>query len=155
MLNIWNALLCLKPMYFLMAKLLINVCLFLPFLQLLALVLISFGIYVVVSYDLNEIGALSSYAYVGLGVAALVLVLWGYLSAWRENVCCTVTVSRRLAHIDYKFTFVAIMLFACSSLCSCASSSLPSSPLSTCCLPRIRRWPPTWRTLWKPPGRRS
>ncbi|XP_017078734.1 23 kDa integral membrane protein [Drosophila eugracilis] len=58
---------------------------------LLALVLISFGIYVVVSYDLNEIGALSAYGYVGLGVAALLVVLWGYLSAWRENVCCTVT----------------------------------------------------------------
>ncbi|XP_016957889.1 23 kDa integral membrane protein [Drosophila biarmipes] len=58
---------------------------------LLALVLISFGIYVVVSYDLNEIGKSSAYAYVGLGVAALVVVLWGYLSAWRENVCCTVT----------------------------------------------------------------
>ncbi|XP_017001585.1 23 kDa integral membrane protein [Drosophila takahashii] len=58
---------------------------------LLALVLISFGIYVVVSYDLNEVGKLSAYGYVGLGVAALVVVFWGYLSAWRENVCCTVT----------------------------------------------------------------
>ncbi|XP_017050167.1 protein late bloomer [Drosophila ficusphila] len=59
--------------------------------SLLALVLISFGLYVVVSYDLNEVGQLSAYAYVALGVAALVVVLWGYLSAWRENVCCTVT----------------------------------------------------------------
>ncbi|KAH8267070.1 hypothetical protein KR018_001720 [Drosophila ironensis] len=58
---------------------------------LLALVLTCFGIYVVVSYDLNQIGALSAYAYVALGVSALVIVLWGYLSAWRENVCCTVT----------------------------------------------------------------
>ncbi|EDW89125.1 23 kDa integral membrane protein [Drosophila yakuba] len=58
---------------------------------LLALVLISFGLYVVVSYNLNEIGQLSAYSYVGLGVAALLIVLWGYLSAWRENVCCTVT----------------------------------------------------------------
>ncbi|XP_039502080.1 23 kDa integral membrane protein [Drosophila santomea] len=58
---------------------------------LLALVLISFGLYVVVSYNLNEIGQLSAYSYVGLGVAALLVVLWGYLSAWRENVCCTVT----------------------------------------------------------------
>ncbi|XP_017129246.1 23 kDa integral membrane protein [Drosophila elegans] len=58
---------------------------------LLALVLISFGIYVVVSYDLNQVGQLAAYAYVGLGVAALVVVFWGYLSAWRENVCCTVT----------------------------------------------------------------
>ncbi|XP_037714529.1 23 kDa integral membrane protein [Drosophila subpulchrella] len=58
---------------------------------LLALVLISFGIYVVVSYDLDDIGKVSAYAYVGLGIAALVVVLWGYLSAWRENVCCTVT----------------------------------------------------------------
>lgn len=55
--------------------------------------LISFGIYVVVSYDLNQVGSLSAYAYVGLGVTALAIVLWGYLSAWRENVCCTVTVS--------------------------------------------------------------
>ncbi|KAH8348550.1 hypothetical protein KR084_008698 [Drosophila pseudotakahashii] len=62
---------------------------------LLALVLISFGIYVAVSYDLNEVGKLSAYGYVGLGVAALVVVFWGYLSAWRENVCCTVTVSWR------------------------------------------------------------
>jgi len=62
-------------------------------LQLLALVLISFGIYVVVSYDLDDIGKVSAYSYVGLGIAALVVVLWGYLSAWRENVCCTVTVS--------------------------------------------------------------
>ncbi|KAI8037121.1 23 kDa integral membrane protein [Drosophila gunungcola] len=58
---------------------------------LLALVLISFGIYVVVSYDLNQVGQLTAYAYVGLGVAALAVVFWGYLSAWRENVCCTVT----------------------------------------------------------------
>ncbi|EDV59747.1 23 kDa integral membrane protein [Drosophila erecta] len=58
---------------------------------LLALVLISFGIYVVASYDLNEIGELSAYAYVAIGVATLLVVLWGYLSAWRENVCCTVT----------------------------------------------------------------
>ncbi|EDW46694.1 23 kDa integral membrane protein isoform X1 [Drosophila sechellia] len=58
---------------------------------LLALVLISFGIYVAVSYNLNEIGELTAYAYVGLGAAALLVVLWGYLSAWRENVCCTVT----------------------------------------------------------------
>ncbi|XP_020815350.1 23 kDa integral membrane protein [Drosophila serrata] len=58
---------------------------------LLALVLMSFGVYVLVSYNLNQIGALAAYGYVGLGVAALVVVLWGYLSAWRENVCCTVT----------------------------------------------------------------
>ncbi|XP_017093373.1 23 kDa integral membrane protein [Drosophila bipectinata] len=58
---------------------------------LLSLVLISFGIYVVVSYDLNAVGSTAAYAYVGLGVSALLIVLWGYLSAWRENVCCTVT----------------------------------------------------------------
>ncbi|XP_041448815.1 23 kDa integral membrane protein [Drosophila obscura] len=58
---------------------------------LLALVLISFGIYVVVSYDLNEIGNLTAYGFIFLGAVALVILLWGYLSAWKENVCCTVT----------------------------------------------------------------
>ncbi|XP_030387233.1 23 kDa integral membrane protein [Scaptodrosophila lebanonensis] len=58
---------------------------------LLALVLISFGIYVVVSYDVNDVGSIGAYGYIGLGVSALVVILWGYLSAWRENVCCTVT----------------------------------------------------------------
>ncbi|KAH8319557.1 hypothetical protein KR074_000099 [Drosophila pseudoananassae] len=59
--------------------------------QLLALVLISFGIYVVVTYDHNAVGSLSAYAYVGLGVSALVIVLWGHLSTWCANGCCTVT----------------------------------------------------------------
>ncbi|KAH8252853.1 hypothetical protein KR032_002126 [Drosophila birchii] len=73
---------------------------------LLALVLISFGVYVLVSYDLNQIGSAAAYGYVGLGVAALLVVLWGYLAAWRENVCCTVTVSQN----NYIFSFVIIML---------------------------------------------
>ncbi|EDW08620.1 protein late bloomer [Drosophila mojavensis] len=58
---------------------------------LLALVLISFGIYILVSYDTNEVGCWTAYAYIGIGAAAIIIFLWGYLSAWREHVCCTVT----------------------------------------------------------------
>ncbi|XP_037941080.1 23 kDa integral membrane protein-like [Teleopsis dalmanni] len=58
---------------------------------LLALVLISFGIYILCSYDTNEIGSMTAYAYIGIGVATLVIFLLGCLGAIRENVCCTVT----------------------------------------------------------------
>lgn len=90
-----------------------NIGLVIP--QLLALVLISFGIYVAVSYNLNEIGQLTAYGYVGLGAAALLVVLWGYLSAWRENVCCTVTVSQgwvsTVMHGGIRFYFLAVHYF--------------------------------------------
>ncbi|KAH8372771.1 hypothetical protein KR009_004622 [Drosophila setifemur] len=79
---------------------------------LLALVLISFGIYVMVSYDLNQIGALSAYAYVGLGLTALIIVLWGYLSAWRENVCCTVTFIVLLCLVIIAQIAIVILLFS-------------------------------------------
>lgn len=79
---------------------------------LLALVLISFGIYVVVSYDLNEVGSLSAYAYVALGVSALLIVLWGYLSAWRENVCCTVTFIVLLCLVIVAQFAVVFLLFS-------------------------------------------
>ncbi|XP_068147120.1 23 kDa integral membrane protein [Drosophila tropicalis] len=58
---------------------------------LLAFVDIGFGSYVLLSYDSNQIGTIAAYAYVAIGAAALVLILWGFLSAWRENVCCTIT----------------------------------------------------------------
>lgn len=58
---------------------------------LLALVLIAFGIYLLSSYDVNEIGAMAAYAYIGLGVATVVIFLLGLLGAVRESVCCTVT----------------------------------------------------------------
>ncbi|EDW01552.1 protein late bloomer [Drosophila grimshawi] len=57
---------------------------------LLALVLISFGVYIM-SYETNEIGNIVSVFYIGFGTAAIIMLLWGYLSAWRENVCCTVS----------------------------------------------------------------
>ncbi|KAH8415985.1 hypothetical protein KR222_006073 [Zaprionus bogoriensis] len=58
---------------------------------LLSLVLISFGIYIYASYDLNGDGEAMSIAYVIVGAAGIFIFLWGSLSAWRENVCCTVT----------------------------------------------------------------
>lgn len=58
---------------------------------LLALVLISFGIYILCTYDTNTVGASAAYAYIGVGVATIVIFLLGCLGALRENVCCTVT----------------------------------------------------------------
>ncbi|XP_043066288.1 23 kDa integral membrane protein-like [Drosophila bipectinata] len=79
---------------------------------LLALVLVSFGIYVVVSYDHNAVGSLSAYAYVGLGVSALVIVLWGHLSTWRKNVCCTITFTVFLFLVIVAQLTVVILLFS-------------------------------------------
>ncbi|XP_060654921.1 protein late bloomer [Drosophila nasuta] len=58
---------------------------------LLALVLIGFSAYVVISYDLTDKSKFIAACYAFVGGAALILVLWGYLAAWREHVCCTVT----------------------------------------------------------------
>lgn len=57
---------------------------------LLALVLISFGVHVLVSYDVNEVGLLAASMYIAIGVAGIVIFIWGYLASWREHVCCTV-----------------------------------------------------------------
>lgn len=59
--------------------------------SLLALVLIAFGIYVLSSYRVNEVGALAAYSYIGLGVATIVVFLLGIFGAARESVCCTIT----------------------------------------------------------------
>ncbi|KAH8391234.1 hypothetical protein KR215_009258 [Drosophila sulfurigaster] len=61
---------------------------------LLALVLIGFSAYVEISYDLTDKSKFIAACYAVVGGAALIVVLWGYLAAWREHVCCTVTVSR-------------------------------------------------------------
>lgn len=55
--------------------------------------LIAFGIYVLSSYRVNEVGALAAYSYIGLGVATIVVFLLGIFGAARESVCCTITVS--------------------------------------------------------------
>ncbi|KAH8319592.1 hypothetical protein KR074_001698, partial [Drosophila pseudoananassae] len=80
-------------------------------LQLLALVLISFGIYVVVSYDHDSVGSLSAYAYVGLGVSAVVIVLCGYFSARQKKLCCTVTLIALLGLVIVAQTVAVYLLF--------------------------------------------
>ncbi|XP_050322863.1 uncharacterized protein LOC126754789 isoform X1 [Bactrocera neohumeralis] len=60
--------------------------------SLLALVLIAFGIYVLSSYRVNEVGSLAAYAYICLGVATILVSLLGFVGAARESVCCTITV---------------------------------------------------------------
>ncbi|XP_039956421.1 23 kDa integral membrane protein [Bactrocera tryoni] len=59
--------------------------------SLLALVLIAFGIYVLSSYRVNEVGSLAAYAYICLGVATILVSLLGFVGAARESVCCTIT----------------------------------------------------------------
>ncbi|XP_017093407.2 protein late bloomer-like [Drosophila bipectinata] len=78
---------------------------------LLALVLISFGIYVVVSYDLDEVGSLSAYAYVGLGVSAVVIVFCGYFSARQEKLCCSVTLTVLLGLVIVAQAVAVYLLF--------------------------------------------
>ncbi|KAH8320790.1 hypothetical protein KR067_009976 [Drosophila pandora] len=92
---------------------------------LLALVLISFGTYVVVSYDLNAAGSLSASAYLGVGVSALVIVFWGYLSAWRENVCCTVTFIALLCLVFIaQFAVVSLLFYHGEGVASNLSNPL-------------------------------
>ncbi|EDW57288.1 protein late bloomer [Drosophila novamexicana] len=91
---------------------------------LLALVLISFGIYILVSYDTNQIGSLAAYSYIGIGVAAIIIFLWGYLAAWRENVCCTVT----FITILYVIIIIQLaLLFLLTRSESTAASNLANS----------------------------
>ena len=70
-----------------------NQTIFFAYFQFFALVLISFGVYVLSSYRVNEVGALAAYSYIGLGVATIVVFLLGFFGAARESVCCTITVS--------------------------------------------------------------
>ncbi|XP_004533454.1 23 kDa integral membrane protein isoform X1 [Ceratitis capitata] len=58
--------------------------------SLLALVLIAFGVYVLASYRVNEVGTMAAYSYIIIGVGTLVVFLLGFFGAARENVCCTV-----------------------------------------------------------------
>ncbi|ALC41267.1 Tsp42Ef, partial [Drosophila busckii] len=84
---------------------------------LIALVLISFGTYVLVSYETNEIGATVAYAYIAIGVAGIVIVFWGYLAAWREHVCCTVT------FITFLYLIIIVQLMAVFLLTQKADSA--------------------------------
>ncbi|KAH8370228.1 hypothetical protein KR093_002706 [Drosophila rubida] len=76
---------------------------------LLALVEISFGAYVLLSYNSNEIGFSAAVSYVSMGLAALIILLWGTLSAWREHVCCTVAFVSFLYLII--FTQIVVLFF--------------------------------------------
>ncbi|KAM7344575.1 tetraspanin 42Ef isoform 2-T2 [Cochliomyia hominivorax] len=58
---------------------------------LLALVLIGFGLYVILTYDTNEIGSAAAYSYIAIGVSVFVVLLFLTIGAARENVCCTIT----------------------------------------------------------------
>ncbi|KAL9914224.1 protein late bloomer [Glossina fuscipes] len=58
---------------------------------LMAAVLIGFGTYLYLNYATNEIGYMSAYAYISIGVIACVVFLFLCIGAIRENVCCTVT----------------------------------------------------------------
>ncbi|XP_065367753.1 protein late bloomer [Calliphora vicina] len=58
---------------------------------LLAAVLIGFGIYVILTYDTNEIASIAAYSYIGIGISVFVILLFLTIGAARENVCCTIT----------------------------------------------------------------
>ncbi|TMW43539.1 hypothetical protein DOY81_011381 [Sarcophaga bullata] len=58
---------------------------------MLAAVLISFGIYLLLTYENNELAAPAVYAYIGIGVSIYVVLLFLTIGAVRENVCCTIT----------------------------------------------------------------
>lgn len=58
---------------------------------LLAAVLIGFGIYVLWTYDTNELASTAAYAYIGVGVATFVVFIFLNIGAIRENLCCTIT----------------------------------------------------------------
>ncbi|XP_034478384.1 protein late bloomer [Drosophila innubila] len=91
---------------------------------LLALVLISFGAYVLMSYDVNKIGLYAASAYIAIGLAAIIIFLWGYLSAWREHVCCTV------AFVSFLFLIIiaqAVALFVLTTQEQDVASNLANS----------------------------
>ncbi|KAM8711867.1 hypothetical protein ACLKA7_012383 [Drosophila subpalustris] len=92
--------------------------------SLLALVLISFGAYVLMSYDVNEIAFWTASAYIGIGAAAILIFLWGYLAAWREHVCCTVTFLSLLYLI---IIAQAVVLFVLTHRENTAASNLANS----------------------------
>ncbi|XP_037826315.1 protein late bloomer [Lucilia sericata] len=58
---------------------------------LLAAVLIGFGIYVILTYETDEMASIASYAYMGVGISVIVVLLFLTIGAARENVCCTIT----------------------------------------------------------------
>jgi len=89
---------------------------------LVALVLISFGIYILCSFDTNDVGSLAAYAYIGIGIATLVIFLLGCLSAFRENVCCTVTF--------ISFLYLVILLQAVAAFCLIAYENNIASNLA-------------------------
>ncbi|KAH8299701.1 hypothetical protein KR044_004894, partial [Drosophila immigrans] len=91
---------------------------------LLALVIISFGVYVLMSYELNEVGSITAWSYIVVGTAAIFIFLWGFLAAWRENVCCTVTF---LSILFLIMVVQLVVLFYLTKFSKTAASNLAHS----------------------------